>query len=54
MSRLRKEFTEKEWKKCCGSFCKDCDVANAYRKKYGKKEGEKSFLRIRKKLINLN
>jgi hypothetical protein len=49
MSGLRKDFTEKEWKKCCGNFCKDCNIANAYRKKIGKKKGEKKFLKDKKK-----
>ena len=49
MTRLRKEFSEKEWKKCCGSFCKDCSIANAYREKYGKKEGEKKLIKDKKK-----
>lgn len=51
MSRLRKNFTEKEWKKCCGSFCKDCDIANAYRDNFGKKEGEKKFIKDYKKKL---
>ena len=49
MSKLRKDFTEKEWTECCGGFCKDCKIANDYRKKYGKKEGEKKFNKDRKK-----
>ena len=49
MSKLRKKFTEKKWEKCCGSFCGDCDIANAYKKEYGKKEGEKKFKKDRKK-----
>jgi hypothetical protein len=49
MSKIRKDFTEKEWKECCGSFCKDCTIANAYRKKYGKKVGEKKLLNDKKK-----
>ncbi len=50
MSKLRKDFSEKEWKECCGSFCKDCKIANTYRKKYGKKDGEKKFSKDKKKL----
>ncbi len=49
MSRLRKEFSEKDWKNCCGNFCKDCKIAIAYRKEYGKKNGEKKFIKDRKK-----
>lgn len=43
MSKLKKNYTAKEWNKCCGSFCKDCNIANTYREKFGKKEGEKKF-----------
>ena len=43
MGKLRKVFTEKDWKDCCGSFCKDCKIAHAYRNKYGKKDGEKKL-----------
>jgi hypothetical protein len=49
MSKLRKVFTKQEWKDCCGSFCKDCKIADAYRKKYGNKEGEKKFNKAHKK-----
>lgn len=49
MSKLGKDFTEKEWKECCGSFCKDCKISNAYREKYGKREGEKKFNKDKKK-----
>ena len=49
MSKLRKDYTDKEWKECCGGFCKDCNIAKAYRKKYGKKEGEKKFNKDKKK-----
>lgn len=43
MSKLRKIFSDKDWEQCCGSFCKDCDIATSYKKKFGKKEGEKKF-----------
>ena len=49
MSKLKKQLTEKEWKDCCGGFCKDCKIAEAYREKYGKKEGEKKFIKDKKK-----
>jgi hypothetical protein len=49
MSKIRKNFTEKEWKDCCGSYCKDCKIAVAYKDKYGKKEGEKKLNKDRKK-----
>lgn len=50
MSKLKEEFSKKEWKYCCGSFCKDCKIANSYRKKFDKKEGEKKFNKDYKKL----
>ncbi len=43
MSKLTKKFTAHEWNKCCGSFCKDCNIANSYREKFGKKDGKKKF-----------
>jgi hypothetical protein len=49
MSKLRKKITDKKWEDCCGGFCKDCKIANTYRKKYGKKEGEKKFNKDKKK-----
>lgn len=49
MSKLKKDFSEKEWKDCCGGFCKDCKTAKAYRNKYGKKDGEKKFIKDFKK-----
>jgi hypothetical protein len=41
MSRLAKDFSKKKWKKCCGTGCKDCDIAAAYIEEYGKKDGKK-------------
>jgi len=52
MSKLRKIFSENEWKDCCGGFCKDCKIANAYREKYGKKAGEKKFNKDKKNIAN--
>ena len=49
MSSLRKKFLNKKWEKCCGSFCKDCEIAIAYKDEYGKKEGEKKFKKDHKK-----
>jgi hypothetical protein len=49
MSKLRKDFSEKEWKECCGNFCKDCKIAVAFREKYGKKEGDSTLSLIIKK-----
>jgi len=48
MSKLKEMFTEKEWEKCCGSFCKDCHIAKTYKKEYGKKEGEKKLKKDKK------
>jgi len=41
MGKLAKEFSKKEWKKCCGKGCGDCQIAQAYIEEYGKKEGKK-------------
>jgi hypothetical protein len=43
MPDLKKKFSRKEWKDCCGKGCKKCDIHNAYLDAYGKKEGEKKF-----------
>ena len=43
MSKLAKEFSKKEWKKCCGKGCGGCDIHTAYVDKYGKKDGNKRF-----------
>ncbi len=51
MSKIRKKFSDKEWNECCGSFCKDCKIANAYRKEFGKKKGEKKFKKDNKKQV---
>jgi len=49
MSKLRKNFTDKEWRACCGGFCNNCKIAAAYKSKFGKKEGEKKFAKDKKK-----
>jgi hypothetical protein len=43
MSKLAKEFSKKQWKKCCGHGCGDCKIHNAYLDEYGKKAGHKKF-----------
>jgi hypothetical protein len=43
MTKLRDDFTKKDWKNCCGKGCKKCTVHSAYLDAYGKKEGEKKF-----------
>lgn len=53
MSKLRKEFSVIEWQDCCGKFCDDCKIAKAYRKKDGRKEGEKKFFKDRKKVLKI-
>ena len=35
MSDLKKKFSHKEWKDCCGKGCKKCQIAQAYIDKYG-------------------
>ncbi len=39
MTKLKDEFTRKEWKDCCGKGCKKCEIAQAYTGKYGRQEG---------------
>jgi len=48
VSKLQKKFSDDEWKDCCGSFCKDCKIANAYRNKFRKKYGKKKFKKDKK------
>lgn len=54
MSKLRYKFTSKEWQDCCGKFCEDCKLANSYRKKFGKKEGERKFNKDKKRVSKIN
>jgi hypothetical protein len=39
LTKLKNEFTPKEWKGCCGKGCKKCEIAQAYIGKYGRSEG---------------
>jgi len=39
LTKLKDEFTRKEWKACCGKGCKKCEIAQAYIGKYGRSEG---------------
>ncbi len=39
MSDLKKKFSHKEWKDCCGKGCKKCKIAQTYIGVYGKKKG---------------
>jgi hypothetical protein len=50
MSKLRIKFTSKEWEQCCGSFCKKCEIAKAFDKKYGEKKGAKKLKEDKKKM----
>lgn len=50
MSKIYKEFSGKEWNDCCGKLCSDCEIADAFRKKYGKKKGERKLRKKRKKI----
>jgi hypothetical protein len=49
MAKLRKKFSKSAWKDCCGKFCDDCKIAEAYAKEYGKRDGEKKLKRDSKK-----
>jgi hypothetical protein len=35
VTKLKDEFSRKEWKDCCGKGCKKCEIAQAYIEKYG-------------------
>lgn len=39
MTKLKNEFSRKEWKDCCGKGCKKCDIAQAYIGEYGRTDG---------------
>jgi hypothetical protein len=39
VTKLKNEFTHKEWKDCCGKGCKKCEIAQAYIAEYGRSEG---------------
>jgi hypothetical protein len=39
VTKLKHEFTAKQWKGCCGHGCKKCEIAQAYIGKYGRSEG---------------
>ncbi len=35
MTKLKNEFSRKDWKDCCGKGCKKCEIARAYIAEYG-------------------
>jgi hypothetical protein len=35
VTKLKNEFSRKEWKDCCGKGCKKCEIAQAYIAEYG-------------------
>jgi hypothetical protein len=39
VTKLKNEFSRKEWKDCCGKGCKKCEIVQAYVGKYGRSEG---------------
>jgi hypothetical protein len=39
VTKLKSEFSRREWKDCCGHGCKKCRIAQAYIGKYGREEG---------------
>jgi len=43
VAKFRKQFSKKQWKKCCGKGCKKCEIHSIYLDEYGKKPGEKRF-----------
>ena len=52
MSKLRHNFSHKEWKDCCTKFCKDCKIAQAYKEKFGKKEGQHKLKKDQRKVLD--
>ncbi|MBA4250486.1 MAG: hypothetical protein C0425_02970 [Chlorobiaceae bacterium] len=50
MSKLKKLFTEKEWKECCGTECKSCRIFSTYKSYHGKTKAKKNFSSDHKKL----
>ena len=43
MTKLKSEFSRKEWKDCCGKGCKKCAIAQAYIGQYGRSDGLKKL-----------
>ena len=39
MTKLKDEFTRKEFKDCCGGGCKKCELAQAYIAEFGDRKG---------------
>ena len=39
MPDLKKKFTRKEWKDCCGKGCRKCAIAQTYIGVFGKSKG---------------
>jgi hypothetical protein len=39
MPDLKKKFSRKKWKGCCGKGCKKCEIAQTYIGVYGKNKG---------------
>jgi hypothetical protein len=50
MSDLKKKFSRKEWKDCCGKGCKKCAIAQTYIGVYGKNKGLEKLNEDRKKM----
>lgn len=50
MPNLRKKFTRKEWRGCCGTGCKKCAIAQTYIGVYGKSKGLDKLNEDRKKM----
>jgi hypothetical protein len=38
VTKLKNEFSRKEWKGCCGGGCKKCEIAQAYIAEYGERK----------------
>jgi hypothetical protein len=35
VTKLKNDFSRKQWKDCCGKGCKKCEIAQAYIAEYG-------------------
>jgi hypothetical protein len=39
VTKLKNDFSRKQWKDCCGKGCKKCEIAQAYVGRYGRGDG---------------
>lgn len=51
MADLKKKFSRKQWKDCCGKGCKKCSIAQAYTQDHGRKEGLEALRADRRSVL---